>query len=80
MTLRFICPHCRVSVDPAALELSRSDGAEFHVCPHCDTPVMLAAPAGPGAQHAAPAGGALPPGLDVASDGVDQRNLSGAAA
>jgi hypothetical protein len=70
MNLRFICPHCRVSVDPAALELSRSDGSEFRVCPHCDTPVLLAAPTG----------GALSPGLDVASDGVDQRNLSGAAA
>ncbi len=80
MNLRFICPHCRVSVDPAALELSRCDGAEFRVCPHCDTPVLLAAPAGPGAQHPDPAGGALSPGLDVASDGVDQRNLSGAAA
>lgn len=80
MNLRFICPHCRVSFDPAALELSCSDGAEFHVCPHCDTPVMLAAPSGTGAQHPGPTGGALSPGLDVASDGGDQRNLSGAAA
>lgn len=43
MSLRFICPHCRVSVDPAALELSQSDCAEFRVCPHCDTPVLLGA-------------------------------------
>ena len=80
MSFRFICPHCRVSVDPAALELSQSDCAEFRVCPHCDTPVLLGARGEPDAQHPEPAGGALPSGLEVASGGTDQRDPSKAAA
>lgn len=80
MNFRFICPHCRVSVDPAALELSQSDCGEFHVCPHCDTPVLLGARSDPDAQHPAPRGGSLPSGLEVASGGADQRDSSKAAA
>lgn len=56
MSLRFICPHCRVSVDPAAMELSQSDSGEFRVCPHCDTPVLLGARSDPVAQHPDPGG------------------------
>lgn len=80
MSLRFICPHCHVSVDPAALELSQSDCAEFRVCPHCDTPVLLRARGELDAQHPEPAVGALPSRFEVASSSVDQRDSSKAAA
>lgn len=80
MNLRFICPHCRVSVDPAALELSQSDCAEFRVCPHCDTPVLLGARGEPDAQCPNPGGGSLPSGFEVASSGADQRDSRKAAA
>lgn len=80
MSLRFICPHCRVSVDPAALELSRSDCGEFCVCPLCDTPVLLGARREPDAQHPDPHGGSLPSGFADAGGGADQRDSSKAAA
>lgn len=80
MSLRFICPHCRVSVDPAALELSQSDCGEFRVCPHCDTPVLLGARGEPDAQHPDPMGGSLPFRFAVASGGIDQRDSSKAVA
>lgn len=80
MSLRFICPYCRVSVDPAAMELSQSDCGEFRVCPYCDTPVLLGMRSEPDPQHPAPGGGSLPSGFADASGGADQRDSSKAAA
>lgn len=80
MSLRFICPHCRVSVDPAALEVSQSDCGEFRVCPHCDTPVLLGALGEPDVPHPDPHGGALPSGFAVTRGGADQCDSSKAAA
>ena len=80
MSFRFICPHCRISVDPAALELSQSDCAEFRVCPHCDTPVLLGTRGEPDAQRRDPHASSLPSGFAVASDGADQYDSSKAAA
>lgn len=80
MSLRFICPYCRVSVDPAAMELSQSDRAEMRVCPYCDTPVLLGARGEPDAQHPDTGGGSLPSGFEAANCGAEQCDSSKAAA
>lgn len=41
MSFRFICPHCRVAIDPDAMETSCGEGTEFRVCPCCDSPVPV---------------------------------------
>ena len=76
MSLRFICPHCRVSVDPAAMEVSQSESAEFRVCPACDTPVLLALRCEPNGQPPASAGTCMPSGVGVAHRGADLHNSS----
>lgn len=42
MSFRYICPYCRVPIDPAAMELSSCECADLRVCPNCDSPVVLA--------------------------------------
>lgn len=42
MTARFICPHCRSSVNPLAMERACSDLVEYRICPNCDEPVFFA--------------------------------------
>jgi len=80
MSLRFICPHCRVAVDPAAMEVSRSERAEPRVCPCCDTPVVLAVRGDAVAQAPDLNAGSLRSTQGIASGGVDQRDSSEAAA
>jgi len=80
MSLRFICPHCRVAVDPAAMEVSRSERAELRVCPYCDTPVVLAVRADQEAQTPGLSAGSLPSTQGIAGGDVDQRDSSEAAA
>jgi len=80
MSLRFICPHCRVAVDPAAMEVSRSERAELRVCPYCDAPVVLAERGDAVAQAPDLSAGSLPSTQGIADRDVDQRDSSVAAA
>ena len=80
MSPRFICPHCRVAVDPAAMEVSHSECAELRVCPYCDTPVVLAVRGDAIAQAPDLSAGSLRSTQGIASRGVDQRDPSEAAA
>ena len=80
MSLRFICPHCRVAVEPAAMEVSRSECAELRVCPYCDTPVVLTVRADQEAQPPDLSAGSLLSTQWIAGGDVDQRDSSEAAA
>ena len=79
MSLRFICPHCRVAVDPAAMEVSYSECVDLRVCPCCDTPVVLGARGYRDAQHLDMGVASRPSTREVGSDGFDQRHQSEAA-
>jgi hypothetical protein len=64
MNTRFICPHCHFSLDPLSLEIARSAGAQYRICPECDGPVVLFSSAVAGeARLRAPAGGGAGDGL-----------------
>ena len=41
MITRFICPHCRQSIDPCTLEVADGANAQYRICPACDAPVVL---------------------------------------
>jgi len=79
MSLRFICPHCRVAVDPAAMELSCGGSVEFRVCPCCDTPVALAARGGGDARQREMDVASRPSTREPERDGADHRRQSEAA-
>lgn len=36
-----ICPHCHSLIDPLMLETAVSATARYHVCPECDSPIIL---------------------------------------
>ena len=74
MSFRFICPHCRVAVDPAAMEVSFGQWAEFRVCPCCDSPVVLAVRGGQEAERIAPGAGSVKSLLEPGSDCASRHN------
>lgn len=39
--LRFNCPHCHASVDPASMDSASSDLADYRICPVCDEAVVV---------------------------------------
>lgn len=70
MGFRFICPHCRVALDPAAMEVSHAERSEFRVCPCCDSPVVLAVGGGRGPYRTAPESGSLQSVPGAGSEGA----------
>jgi uncharacterized protein YbaR (Trm112 family) len=41
MIARFVCPYCRASLDPAAMDIGCNERIDLRICPVCDTPVLL---------------------------------------
>lgn len=44
MLLRFLCPHCRVSLDPRDVETGADGVNDYHICPECDGVIAVYAP------------------------------------
>jgi hypothetical protein len=44
MHLRFICPHCHISIDPQTMEAGDGLGGRYRFCPDCDQPILVDTP------------------------------------
>ena len=49
---RFICPHCRSSLDPAVLDEAVCGATRYRICPECDGAVALTDGAEPATEAA----------------------------
>ena len=53
MIPRFLCPYCRASLDPAAMDIGCNERIDLRICPACDAPVLLGQRAGATGEPAA---------------------------
>ena len=47
MFSRFLCPHCRCSIDPRRVEAGADGANEYRICPECDEAFVVVSRSAP---------------------------------